>query len=153
MERLREQYRIASEEDWYRLSLKQIRAAGGSGALKHHGHSPRQLLQVAYPEENWSRTKAARRDKRSVQRWMFLKIQELFPGRELIEDFFCAELARDSGQVAQFDVYIPSLRAAFEFHGIHHYQDLPAFGQVDMYQGRDQEKEALCSEHEIALVV
>lgn len=152
MEKIKEEFRIESEEDWYRISLAQIKAREGKGLLKKYSHSLLRLLQVAYPNQTWNLEKTIRRDKRSVQRWLFLKVEELFVGYEIIEDFFHDDLGRISGKVAQFDLFIPRLHAAFEFHGIHHSKEIPAFGSVDMYQERDREKEELCIKHKILLV-
>jgi hypothetical protein len=44
-------------------------------------------LQYAYPEINWELDKFAIRRKKSGQRWLRVKIEELLPGIEIIEDF------------------------------------------------------------------
>ena len=153
MENMKHKFCIETDEDWYRLSLAQLKEHGGTGLLKKYSHSLHRVLEVAYPEKTWSARKANRRDKRSVQRWLFLKVGELYPQYEIIEDYFHRELARISGKSAQFDLFIPKLNLAIEFHGIHHYKELPSFGSIDMYQQRDEEKEKLCAEHGISLVV
>lgn len=144
---------IQTEEDWYRLSLDQIRANGGAGVLKSYSNSIVQLLQTAYPETPWERWKLSRRDKRSMQRLLFVQLQRLFPSFELVEDFLSDDLARLSGKNIQFDVCIPSLRVGFEYHGKHHYQDMPTFGFMEMYKDRDEEKESICAKYGFTLVV
>ena len=53
----------------------------------------------------------------------------------------------------QFDIFIPSLDAAIEYHGPHQYQEMPAFGSVELYQQRDQEKQRICQQLGIVLVI
>ena len=153
MEKIKSEFRIENDEDWYRISLIQIKERGGEGLLKRYSHRLLHLLETAYPDKDWNLEKSSRRDKRSVQRWLFLKVEELFEGYEIIEDFFYEKLDRSSCKALQFDLYIPRLDVAFEFQGIHHSKEIPAFGSVDMYQARDREKQLLCEQHDITLVV
>ena len=153
MDEIKEKLQIENEEDWYRLSLVQIKEFGGRGLLKKYNHSLVNILKIAYPDKKWNRHKSARRDKRSVQRWLFLKMNEILPNIEIIEDFFHEELARVSGQSAQFDLFIPEWNTAIEFHGIHHYKEVPSFGSVEMYQQRDIEKKELCNNNNINLII
>jgi hypothetical protein len=44
-------------------------------------------LQYAYPEVNWELDKFTLRGKKSDQRWLMLKIEQLLPGLEIIEDY------------------------------------------------------------------
>jgi hypothetical protein len=44
-------------------------------------------LQFAYPEINWEQDKFSFRGKKSGQRWLRVKIEEMMPGIEIIEDF------------------------------------------------------------------
>merc|ERR1712137_109999 len=91
------------------------------------------------------------RGKRASQRWLFLEVQRLFPGEEVVEDFlYSAE--RESGLAIEFDVFVPSYRLALEYQGYHHYNELPAFGSLELYQQRDEEKQQLAARHQISLV-
>jgi hypothetical protein len=49
-------------------------------------------LQYAYPEISWELDKFSIRGKKSGQRWLRAKIEELLPGIEIIEDFKHPEL-------------------------------------------------------------
>ena len=43
---------------------------------------------------------------------------------------------------------------AIEYHGQHHYEDIPdGFSNLETNKNRDTEKEKLCSEHGIQLIV
>ena len=153
MDQVKDTFRIDSEEDWYRLSLLQLKELGASGLLKKYDHSLYTILKVAYPEKHWNARKSSRRDKRSVQRWLFLKTEELFPDMEIIEDFFHEELTRLSGNPVQFDLFIPQINIALEYHGIQHYKELPSFGSIELYNERDLEKEKLCESHNLPLII
>jgi hypothetical protein len=44
-------------------------------------------LQYAYPEIEWDLNKFSFRAKKSGQRWLRIKIEELLPGIEIVEEF------------------------------------------------------------------
>jgi hypothetical protein len=44
-------------------------------------------LQLAYPEYEWDISKFSYRGKKSVQRWLRLKVNELLANYEIFEDF------------------------------------------------------------------
>jgi hypothetical protein len=44
-------------------------------------------LQYAYPDLKWDLAKFSFKGKKSGQRWLRLKIEELVPGIEIIEDY------------------------------------------------------------------
>jgi hypothetical protein len=44
-------------------------------------------LQYAYPETHWNLSKFSHRGKKSGQRWLRVKIEELLPGTEIVEDY------------------------------------------------------------------
>jgi hypothetical protein len=49
-------------------------------------------LQYAYPEINWDMSKFPFRGKKSEQRLLKAKLEELLPGIEIVEDFQHPEL-------------------------------------------------------------
>jgi hypothetical protein len=49
-------------------------------------------LQFAYPETEWDLSKFSSRGKKSGQRWLKIKIEELLPGIEIFEDHQHPEL-------------------------------------------------------------
>jgi hypothetical protein len=51
----------------------------------------------------------------------------------------------------ELDIYIPSLKLAFELNGIFHYEDI--FGQLERTQNNDKRKFAACSEKGIGLCI
>jgi hypothetical protein len=45
------------------------------------------VLRYIYPEYPWDLEKFSFKGKRSSQRWLYLKLKELLPNVEIIEDF------------------------------------------------------------------
>ena len=145
-------YNIKSSNDWYRISRKQLSDFGGHSLLSKY--SLFELLSVAIPSEHWEKDKISRKCKRSSQRYLFLQVQKVFPGEEIVEDYFHANLTRISGSPVQFDVFLPKKKIAFEYHGQQHYEDIPSgFAPLEMFVHRDKEKEQICKKYGIQLCV
>lgn len=51
-----------------------------------------------------------------------------------------------------FDLFLPSLRLAFEYHGEQHFRDTMIFGLSEMYATRDAEKRAACLASNVTLI-
>ena len=101
-----------------------------------------------------SGTHAGSVQKRSSQRWLFLQVKKLYPHEEIVEDYFHPEISRISGANVQFDIFMIERNIAIEYHGKQHYEDIPSrFSPVETYKHRDVEKQKLCSEHGIQLIV
>ena len=141
--------KLKTPEDWNRLSKHQIKFHGGSEKL-----SLNQIIQSQNLRTNDNVNVIDRGFKRSSQRWLFLQIQKLFPGEEIVEDYFHSELSRKTGCAIQFDVFLTQKNIAIEYHGQQHYDDISAgFASLEMYKNRDEEKRKLCKEFGIQLVV
>ena len=153
---LKTKYNIKTIEDWKRLSQYQIQAAGGWGLIDKYLRNNKLLdeIKLKFPEISYLSFNSNKFIGRSSQRWLFLQIQKLFPGEEIIEDHFHDEISRKTGYSVQFDIFIVKKNIAIEYHGIQHYEDLPsAFSTLETYQRRDKEKERLCKEFGIQLIV
>ena len=146
------EFHLHSPDDWNRISRQQIYDFGGNGLLKY---SLFEMLSIAYPEIHWDKTKLNKTDKRSAQRFLYIQVASIFSGVEIIEDYFHSELTRITGFTVQFDIFIPEKNIAFEYHGKHHFEDTPhiGFGSLEMYKSRDIEKEKICKENNIKLVI
>ena len=152
LEFVKKEYKINMNLDWYRVSKTQIQDLGGSSLLQKY--TLFDLLNLVYPNENWDKKLFSNSDKRSSQRWLFLQVQKLFPDHEIIEDYFHQEVTRISGYPVQFDVFIPSKNIAFEYQGQQHYEDSPAsFSSLELYKSRDLEKQQICKEKGISLII
>ena len=154
---IKEKYNLKSPEDWKRISRHQLTSEGGGGLFLTKNY-----LDIKIKFEDLSETKSVHLSKlisssshkRSSQRWLFLQVQKLFPQEEIVEDYFHSEISRISGFNVQFDIFMIERKIAIEYHGKQHYEDIPqAFSNIETYQQRDTEKEKLCSEHGIQLIV
>ena len=154
-------YDLKSKDDWNRISKQQIYEQGGRGLLKA-SQNPEfisktenipEISELTSPKQN-NQSNSTAKLKRSSQRWLFLQIQKIFPGEEIVEDYFHPEISRKSGFNVQFDVYLTNKKIAFEYHGKQHYEDIPStFSPLEIYQHRDSEKQNLCGEFGIQLIV
>ena len=148
----KKQHNITDPSDWERVSKLQLSAAGGSGLLDKY-KSIHNILEKAFPDEDWNTVNFSSKRKKAAQRYLFQQIRKIIGNIEVVEEYIHEELARESGFGAEFDIYIPSLQIAIEYQGEHHYKDIPAFGPVELYQERDIEKVTLCKKHNIHLVI
>ena len=140
---------LNTNEDWSRLSKQQIKLHGGDGLAEKY--SLEEIVQFYDPNIKLS---IINENKKSSQRWLFLQIQQLFPGEEIVEDYFHPEISRDSGISVQFDIFLINKNIAFEYHGKQHYEDLPSLHHsIEMYQNRDKEKSKLCEKYGIKLII
>lgn len=53
----------------------------------------------------------------------------------------------------ELDIYIPSLRLAFELNGIYHYEPIHGQDKLNQVQSNDHRKFQACIEHGIELVI
>ena len=154
LEKLKIELDLKTYDDWKRLSKNQVMQHGGRSLLDKF--SKDELIQLIFPSkpnnDNYSFLDNSLNG-RSSQRWLFLQLQKLFPGEEMVEDYFHSEISRKTGYAVQFDVFLVKRSIAFEYHGKQHYEDIPAFAPMEMYQTRDEEKQMLCKESNIELIV
>lgn len=89
-------------DDWYRVSLKQVKKLGFYHLFLMNGGLP-SILASLYPDHDWVESKFKSSSKRSEQRLLWLKVQELFPGEKVIEEYRPIDLvAPGSFNVPQF---------------------------------------------------
>ena len=150
---IKEKYNLNTIEDWKRFSKIQMIKEGGSGLLTSKIYSK---IKIQLEEEFISISKllSGSVQKRSSQRWLFLQIKKLYPHEEIVEDYFHSTISRISGANVQFDIFMIERNIAIEYHGQQHYEDIPSgFCHAETYKYRDLEKQKLCSEHGIQLIV
>ena len=146
---LKEKLNLHTNDDWNRLSFNLIQSFGGSGLVSKFSKEQIIKKQLIDNELNINKTAAIR----SSQRWLFLQIQKLFPGEEIVEDYFHSEISRASGFSVQFDIFLTNKNIAIEYHGKQHYEDIPTLAPLEMYNMRDNEKEKLCKQFGVQLIV
>ena len=160
-EKLRHKYNLKNPNDWKRLSKSQIISQGGNWLFKRNKNLSN--IQIKFESSDnknipeylpLNELISETLGKRSSQRYLFLQVQKLFPREEIVEDYFHSEISRISGCNVQFDIFMIQRNIAIEYHGRHHYEDIPqAFSNLETYKNRDIEKEKLCKKHGIQLIV
>lgn len=150
-DRLCKHFAINDVNDWYRLSQEQIVSQGGRHLLTKYGFIG--MLKTFYPGFDWDIKLLKNAKKKSTQRLLFTQVKKLFANYEIIEEFKHDLLTRVSGFTIEFDIYLPDIPIAFEYHGEHHYFDVAQFGPIEMYQTRDREKKKLSTEFNIPLII
>ena len=147
---IKEKLNLHSPSDWNRISKEQINFYGGSRLFSKI--KMRELISSQNPDFKFRDSSFI--GGRSSQRWLFLQIQKLFPHEEIVEDYFHSELSRETGFPVQFDIYLIERNIAIEYHGKHHYEDIPSgFNPLELNQNRDNEKTKLCKQKGIELIV
>ena len=154
LSKIKEKYNLNTPEDWKRFSKNQMIKEGGSGLLTSKIYSK---IKIKFENEeiiSISKLLSGSVQKRSSQRWLFLQIKKLYPHEEIVEDYFHSTISRISGANVQFDIFMIERNIAIEYHGQQHYEDIPsAFSSAETYKYRDLEKQKICSEHGIQLIV
>ena len=146
IDKLKQKLNVNTSEDWKRISNDQILSYGGNEFLAKCLKENNDILS------NYDN--CTLKFKRSSQRLLFIKLQLLYPDEELVEDYFHSEISRKTGFAVQFDVFVVKRNLAFEYHGRQHYEDAPdVFAPLEMYKYRDSEKQKLCKEFGIHLVI
>ena len=157
IDELKEKFNIKTANDWNRISKSQINSIGGSGLLLYYtkNNNFQNIIKNHFPDlSKILLNKEGNNYSRSSQRWLFLQVQKLFPGEEIIEDYYHSDISRESGISVQFDIFLINKNIAFEYHGQQHYGDIPSgFAPIEIYQDRDKEKLRLCKKYGIHLVV
>lgn len=93
---------------------------------------------------NTHKTKGTRVSK--LEKWLAEKLIEIYPN---IEFHFNRKDAINS----ELDIYIPSLKIAFELNGIFHYEPIFGIEKFDQIQNNDSRKYQACIEKGISLCV
>jgi len=159
IEWLAEQLSVKSLDDWYRVSLIQIREWVLIDSRLELG----KMLQLSYPEHSWNmKMFEFASHPKSSQREALAAIQQLFPTHGMLdylyfvhrltssdveEDFKHPQMVHSTGQIMQLDVYIEDLKLAIEYQGEQHY--LPAYWtgkDIEAQRIRDEEKRVACKQ-------
>eukprot|EP01124_Arcella_intermedia_P036156 TRINITY_DN9409_c0_g1_i1.p1 TRINITY_DN9409_c0_g1~~TRINITY_DN9409_c0_g1_i1.p1 ORF type:complete len:402 (+),score=34.23 TRINITY_DN9409_c0_g1_i1:178-1383(+) len=130
-------YDIRRKKDWYRLSNEQFSLVHGKEVLRS---KMVQLLSCFVPEEEWKEEKFSECNKRARQRFLGLRLKELFKGEVMYEDyvFSCSD------RTWVFDYYLPGLDLVIEYQGEQHYCKIGNWVLLEEQQRRDAEKKEIC---------
>lgn len=98
----------------------------------------------AATHSNAHKTKGYRVSKLEV--WLAAKLVNLYPYLEF-------HFNRKDAIESELDIYIPSLKLAFELNGIFHYEPIYGDGQLQKIKNNDGRKFSACAERGISLCV
>jgi hypothetical protein len=91
---------------------------------------------------NAHKTKGTRVSK--LERWIAEQLPSLFPALDF-------HFNRKDAIKGELDIYVPSLRLAFELNGIFHYEPIYGPEKLGQIQNNDERKMQACVEHGIEL--
>jgi len=111
------------------------------------------LLSKVYANHRWDKERLLQVQKKASQWRLYKTIKEILPVNvEVLEEFVHSNRFADSGMPMTFDIYVPSLKLAFEYQGYHHFHTHNVFGDPRNHQRRDNEKQHNCTKLGISLV-
>lgn len=93
---------------------------------------------------NAHKTKGTRASK--LEKWLAIKLPELYPNLEF-------HFNRKDAINGELDIFIPSLKLAFELNGIFHYEPIYGSDKLTSTQTNDCRKMLACAEYGISLCV
>lgn len=117
---------ITKLEDWYNIHWSQFINVGGSSLVKKYGGLVN-LLHKFYPNFNWNFSffQKPNRGSNKTQNILFNFIKELYPNQEVYQEYPINLLLNENDKsLLTFDIYIPSIRTAFEFQGTQHFDQV-----------------------------
>lgn len=118
----------------------QSRSVGRVSKSKNHFCSQ----TCATTWNNQHKTTGTRRSKLEV--WLESQLSSLYPGLEF-------HFNRTDAIEAELDIYVPSLKLAFELNGIFHYEPIYGADKLERIHKNDHRKVLACAEHGIGLCV
>jgi hypothetical protein len=174
LEKLAQQTDIHSVEDWDCISPNNIIRLGYGALLKLYKGQISAMLKSVYPEECWRHTSQEGAGVRTCtvygnettgkatvsrgQRWLQHVLAQLLPDHVPEVNFRKHPdlISPSTGRSMEVDIWFPTLKLAFEYHGGHHYQASHAWHtseQLLQQQQRDKEKQEMCERIGITLII
>ena len=127
--------KIQKKEDWYRFDLSTYPKI-------------KQLLILIHSDQYFEIKSFQSRTKKSIQRLIFIKLNEIYENNNLIiEDYDHPSIRNNLTNLElELDFFLPSLNMGIEYQGEQHYDDMCSngFTQIEFYKSRDLQKESLC---------
>jgi len=154
-----EEIQIIRMEDWYNISVQKLHSSKGSSILRKYG-GLLGLLSRFFPDYPWDHKQflSPRLDSKILGKehiHLFNVIQLLFrfTEQEVFVNYEHHSLKYlQTHQTIEFDIFIPFLSTAFEYHGPAHYQWHFKFGSPEERIRKDLEKSETCHKNGITLV-
>ena len=115
------------------------------------------VLKLKYPHEDWDHLSFNNSVKKAKQRWLYICLRRIFDKVLIHEEFIYPisplDLKRYNLEMITFDIFIPSFQIALEYHGEHHYQEIPSFIPFELESSLDDEKKRIAEEQQVDLIV
>jgi len=156
LEWLAEEFNVVQNSDWRNICVRQIEMLQ-SGTLAHiRGLFP--LLSLVYPGSHWKMDTSTSVSKAQLR--VFSIVQQLFPFDEVLLNFRCVNCLHSSHsfslrtalQRKEFDVFVPWLSLALEYHGQQHFHWGFDCGSPEIRLRQDEHKRKLCHMLGITLI-
>lgn len=155
---LREHYGLKTYDSLYKVTQKMLHNYYGSGILTRkngfYAGNPALLIQALYPEYDWDISKFS--SNRKTQKLLFDMIKNHYPDT-IWEYRTDISWHKDQPRFKiGFDIYIPSLRLAFEGQGHQHYSSIEMWGGDEALESqiiRDKQKSDVAKKLQIKLVI
>eukprot|EP01121_Diplochlamys_sp_Union-15-3_P011347 TRINITY_DN3277_c0_g1_i2.p1 TRINITY_DN3277_c0_g1~~TRINITY_DN3277_c0_g1_i2.p1 ORF type:complete len:158 (-),score=17.55 TRINITY_DN3277_c0_g1_i2:6-479(-) len=110
------------------------------------------LLSRVFPSHPWKQEMFIQQKKSSQRNLLSIVKQVLPQDTDVIENYVDNAWRYESGKQIELDIYIPTMKLAFEYQGAQHYHDNFMFGPSVMYKEIDKEKRDYCNKMGIALL-
>jgi len=147
---------ISEPRQWYEVSQDHVLHFKGRYLLKgDHGYRSFLVhLKKRYPQENWD-LKNFYLPLGKTKRLLYRILQSIFEGHG-IEVFFNTTFPGmhfvSSSYSMRFDLYLPRLSLAIEYHGPQHYEHKIFFGSPERQQALDIQKSDVCTRNGITMI-
>jgi len=148
----RNTFRFCSQKcnhDFYKTSIQIPCTQCGKSVtrIQSHLHKIKNAFcskSCAATYNNTHKTTGSRQSK--LESWLKSKLSELYPSLEIL---YCDKTAINS----ELDIYVPSLKLAFEINGIYHYEPIHGANKLSQIKNNDSRKFQACLERDIELVI
>eukprot|EP01114_Cavostelium_apophysatum_P005470 TRINITY_DN1649_c1_g4_i2.p1 TRINITY_DN1649_c1_g4~~TRINITY_DN1649_c1_g4_i2.p1 ORF type:complete len:470 (+),score=99.43 TRINITY_DN1649_c1_g4_i2:214-1623(+) len=163
MNEIGEKLNIRTWSDWYGVQTNHVAQCGGQPILKLYGTSLAAALKSIFPEYAW---RFEQTPQKKSEWWKnnakflgkaHLRMYEILQSEIFgeVSDVFVNYLHpsftfTESKNPMEFDVFIPSLKLCFEYHGEQHFSG--AEDELLQRQRNKEEKRSMCRQHDITMI-
>jgi len=124
--------------EWYRISILQLKRLGGEQLILVNQKRFFGVLKEVYSIYPWEEDRVLKigSRKKAAQRWLAVTIRKIFSrvfqDQIVIHEDYKHPFIRFPGTNfhMEFDVFVPSLSLAFEYHGEHHFKDIFGLAEI-----------------------
>eukprot|EP01114_Cavostelium_apophysatum_P021704 TRINITY_DN7644_c0_g1_i1.p1 TRINITY_DN7644_c0_g1~~TRINITY_DN7644_c0_g1_i1.p1 ORF type:complete len:421 (-),score=51.35 TRINITY_DN7644_c0_g1_i1:63-1325(-) len=156
---LAKQLNLKTWEDWYTVKASDIINSGGGAILAQYNRSLISALTNVYKEYPWNKDPKAWKqvdhfDPSSRTMKLFDSVRKIFKEDE-VKDILLhhqdAALVMPTGEPLGMDIYVPSLKLAFDYHGEQRYFD-SSYSTSEEQRKKDEIKRQACRQAGVTLI-